>query len=86
MEMTFSEALGWAGSLSYVAAYLLLSLKKISADRPLYHLMNLVGAAGLILNGLAMRDFPSVAVNIAWMCIGLMALFMIAGRMRDPSG
>ena len=35
MEMTFSEALGWAGSLSYVAAYLLLSLKKISADRPL---------------------------------------------------
>lgn len=80
MVITFSEAMGWLGSFLYVVAYLLLSLKKLTGDNPRYHLLNIAGAVGLIVNALHWRDYPSLAVNIIWMIIGSFALIMMVRR------
>lgn len=80
MMISLSEALGWIGSLLYVIAYLLLTLKKLQSDSPYYHLLNILGATGLIINAFHWRDFPSLAVNIVWLGIGVIAIFMMIFR------
>jgi len=75
--ITFAEILGWIGSTVYIIAYLLLSLKKVTADSPMYHLLNIVGAVGLIINAFHWKNYPSVLVNVAWFFIATVAISMI---------
>ena len=44
--------------------------------------MNLVGAAGFIVNGWHHGALPSTALNVVWMAIGLVALVRIRMRAR----
>jgi hypothetical protein len=83
MTITIAEIGGWIGSILYVIAYLLLALKKLDANNPLYHLLNILGAVGLIINAFHWGDLPSVAVNIVWMIIGSFALLMIIRERRN---
>ncbi len=71
---------GWIGTASYLAAYLLLSIGKLKADRPLYHILNVAGAAGLVYNAIALKDLPNVIVNIAWAIIAFFALGAIGRK------
>lgn len=80
---TLPELIGWTGSLLYIVAYLLLCLKKLNADSTLYHLLNILGAVGLIINAFHWNDFPSAAVNFAWLGIGLFAIFLIIRKRRS---
>ena len=75
--------LGWAGTISYLAAYLLLSMNKLKADQRLYHAMNILGAAGLTYNALMLNDFPNIIVNAVWGIIAFWAIFSIARRKRN---
>lgn len=81
--ITLAEALGWFGSALYILAYLLLSLKKLTADSSLYHSLNILGATGLIVNAFHLGDFPSMAVNLVWVAIALFAIIMIYRRKHD---
>lgn len=74
------EAVGWAGAVLILAAYILLSLGRIGGQSPLYQWMNVVGASGFIINGLANGALPSAALNIVWLVIGLYTLW----RLRSP--
>lgn len=42
--MSTVDLLGWVGALLILSAYALLTLGKLKGNRPLYHLINLVGA------------------------------------------
>jgi hypothetical protein len=42
--------------------------------------MNIVGAAGFVINGWWHRAIPSTALNVIWMGIGAVALWKIAQR------
>ncbi|HEY4290430.1 MAG TPA: hypothetical protein VGN00_25190 [Puia sp.] len=70
------KTIGWIGSISYVTAYLLLSLNRIRSDRNLYHLLNIVGALGLIVDAFYLNDYPNLAINIAWALIAFFAIYM----------
>lgn len=83
MTITIPEAVGWIGSILYVIAYLLLTLKKMTADNPIYHLLNILGAVGLIINAFHWGNLPSVAVNIVWLLIGAFALIMMVREKRN---
>jgi hypothetical protein len=83
MAITLSEALGWLGSVLYVVAYLLLSLKKFTADNKLYHFLNILGALGLIVNAFHWGNYPSVAVNFVWLVIALFAIIMAIRKKPD---
>jgi hypothetical protein len=79
----FSASLGWIGSISYLLAYLLLSLNKLKSDQRLYHVLNIVGAIGLTVNAIFFQDYPNVIVNVFWGLIALMAILLIGRKKSD---
>lgn len=79
----FSVSLGWVGSISYLLAYLLLSLNKLRSEQRLYHVLNIVGAIGLTVNAIFFQDYPNVIVNVFWGLIALMAILLIARKKSD---
>ncbi|HWJ59398.1 MAG TPA: hypothetical protein VNR68_07185 [Sphingomicrobium sp.] len=74
------EIVGWGGALLILFAYLLLSMGKMTGQTPLYQWMNVVGAAGFVVNGWWHGALPSTALNVAWMGIGAVALVRMASN------
>ena len=78
------EVAGWAGAGLILLAYLLLSTGKLTGQSPLYQWMNVIGAAGFMINGWWHGALPSAALNLVWMGIGGFALWRMWAR-RDRS-
>jgi hypothetical protein len=76
----FVEIVGWAGALLILAAYLLLSMGRLTGQSALYQGMNVAGAAGFVVNGWWHGAVPSATLNIVWALIGGWALWRIARR------
>ena len=74
------EAAGWIGAALILLAYLLLSMGKVTGQSPLYQGMNIVGAAGFIVNGWWHDARPSAVLNVIWMIIGGVALWRILAK------
>ena len=74
------EIVGWIGASLILLAYLLLSAGKLSGQSLVYQGMNVVGAAGFIVNGWWHGALPSAVLNIVWMLIGGIALWRILAR------
>jgi hypothetical protein len=72
------EAIGWVAALLILAAYALLSAGRLTARDRSYQWMNVVGAAGFIVNSGWNGAIPSAALNVIWAGIGLAALWKIA--------
>lgn len=68
------EILGWAGVVFYVLAYFLLSTGLLKASSPVFHLLNMAGAIGLIIDAWAHNDLPNLVVNSIWLTIGFCTL------------
>jgi hypothetical protein len=68
--------------LLILLAYLLLSAGRLTGQSALYQGMNVVGAAGFVVNGWWHGALPSASLNAAWLMIGLWALWRI--RKRSP--
>ena len=71
------EAAGWIGASLILGAYILLSAGKMQGNSPVYQWMNVIGAAGFILNSGYHGAIPSVAINVLWIAIGGFALWRI---------
>ncbi|MBC9796611.1 CBU_0592 family membrane protein [Sinomicrobium weinanense] len=74
---------GWLGAIVFVIAYFLLSMKRISANKPLYHLLNAAGGICLIINALHLSDLPNVVVNIVWTSIAFLAVYRMYRSIPD---
>ena len=74
------EIAGWIGAVLILLAYLLLSMGKVTGQSLLYQGMNVVGAAGFIVNGWWHGAVPSAVLNVIWMMIGGVALWRIVAR------
>lgn len=70
---TYIEIVGWFAALLIIGAYALISSGKMQAHRPLYQWMNMVGAAGLIINSGWNGAWPSVGLNVVWLGITIYA-------------
>jgi len=68
------EVVGWVGAALILAAYALLSTGRLSARSAAYQWMNVVGAAGFVINTGWHGAIPSAVLNVVWMGIGLYAL------------
>ena len=79
------EAAGWAGAALILLAYLLLSMGKVSGQSALYQGMNVVGAAGFIVNGWWHGAVPSAVLNVIWMMIGGVALWRMVAKRRSST-
>ena len=74
------EVVGWIGAVLILAGYGLLSAGKLNAKSPTYQWLNVVGALGFIANCGWNGAWPSAALNVIWVGIGVVALVRIFGR------
>lgn len=58
------EVAGWVGASLILLAYLLLSMGRVTGKSALYQGMNIVGAAGFIVNGWWHGAVPSAVLNV----------------------
>jgi len=71
---TFVDITGWIGAVLILGAYGLVSTGKLQARSALYQWMNILGAAGLIINSGWMGAWPSAGLNVVWLGIAVYAL------------
>ena len=71
------EVVGWGGAVLILLAYLLLSAGRLTGQSLLYQGMNVVGAAGFVINGWWHGALPSAALNVLWLLIGAVASWRI---------
>jgi hypothetical protein len=76
------EVAGWSGAFLILLAYLLLSMGRLAGQSAVYQAMNLVGAAGFVVNGWWHGALPSASLNVVWGLIGGFALWRILARRR----
>jgi uncharacterized membrane protein len=74
MEKIIIDILGWIGTILFLVAYALVSMKKAESDSWLYQGMNLVAGIFLIINTIYLRAYPSAGLNIAWVGIAVFTL------------
>ena len=79
------EAVGWAGAALILLAYLLLSAGKLTGQSLTYQAMNVLGAAGFVVNGWWHRALPSAVLNILWLGIGVFASWRILKRKESST-
>jgi hypothetical protein len=74
------EVAGWIGASLILGAYALLSAGRLTGKSLTYQLMNVVGAAGFVINGWWHGALPSAALNVLWLLIGAVASWRILKR------
>jgi phosphatidylserine synthase len=66
--------LGWTGSVLYLLAYALVSMKKTQGDSLLYQGINIVAGVMLVVYTLALGAYATTGLNAVWVAIGLLTL------------
>jgi len=65
------EVIGWAAATTLLLAYVLLTSGRLSSSSGTYHWLNVLSAAGLIVNSGWNGAYPSAFLNVVWMAIGV---------------
>jgi hypothetical protein len=81
-EQLAVEIVGWLGATLILLAYLFLSAGKLTGQSLVYQGMNVVGAAGFIINGWWHGALPSAALNVLWLMIGVFASIRLLKKRR----
>jgi hypothetical protein len=68
------DILGWTGSILYLLAYTLVSLKKTEGDSLLYQGMNILAGSLLVFYTLSLGAYATTGLNTVWVAIGLFTL------------
>lgn len=66
--------LGWTGSVLYLLAYALVSIKKTEGDSLLYQGMNIIAGVMLVVYTLSLGAYATTGLNAVWVAIGLFTL------------
>ncbi|WP_143591093.1 CBU_0592 family membrane protein [Thermoactinospora rubra] len=74
----FLTVIGWLGAGLLLFGYAMVSSGRMSGDGVPYQLVNLAGAAGLMVNSAYQGAWPSAILNVVWGAIGLVALARLA--------
>jgi hypothetical protein len=65
------SALGWAAAVALLVGYRLVTVGRVSGDSASYLLLNLFGSIGLGLSTAVAHAWPSAAVNVIWLGLGI---------------
>ena len=66
--------LGWVGSMLYLIAYALVSIKKTEGDSVLYQGMNIIAGVMLIIYSFSLGAYATTGLNAVWAAIGVLTL------------
>jgi hypothetical protein len=68
------DILGWTGSVLYLLAYTLVSMKKTEGDSLLYQSLNIFAGILLVIYTLSLGAYATTGLNAVWVAIGLITL------------
>ncbi len=68
---------GWVGASLILVAYALVSFAMLSSDSVAFQLLNFFGALGFIVMGHVRKVWPTLALNVIWAIVAVMALYHI---------
>lgn len=68
------DILGWTGSILYLLAYTLVSLRRTEGDSLLYQGMNILAGGLLVMYTLALGAYATTGLNAVWVAIGVLTL------------
>jgi len=71
------DTIGWFGMIVLIAAYLLVSNKKVDSQSKAYQGMNVIASFCLIINTGYYGAYPAAALNVVWVLMGLFFLVRI---------
>ena len=74
MNNLIINILGWTGSILYLLAYALVSMKKTEGDSLLYQGMNILAGVLLVIYTLELNAYATTGLNAVWVAIGLFTL------------
>ena len=74
------NVLGWVGMALLISAYALVTAGWLTGTALRFQLMNLFGGAGLMINSAYYDAWPSAALNLVWVAIGIVGLVRARGR------
>jgi len=77
MTESLNELIGWAGASAFVIAYFLLSIKVLSSEKILYHVLNATGGILMSISTFNVMDRPAFFVNLIWMGIAIFSIIRI---------
>ena len=77
------EIVGWIAAVLILTAYAMLSAGKLTGKSVAYQVMNIVGAAGFVVNTAYNGAIPSAVLNVIWVGIGIYALVKIRANRGD---
>lgn len=83
--MDWVDIVGWAGAVLVLAAYGLVSTKRLDGDSVAYQALNVAGAAGMLINTYVRGALPSAALNVIWIGVGLYVLARVFLRKRQDA-
>jgi hypothetical protein len=68
------DILGWTGSILYLLAYALVSLRKTEGDSLLYQGINIVAGTMLVIYTFSLGAFATTGLNAVWVAIGIFTI------------
>jgi len=68
------NVVGWIGMALLISAYGLVTAGRLHGPGLPFQLMNLVGGGSLMVNSAYYGAWPSAALNLVWVVIGLVGL------------
>jgi FtsH-binding integral membrane protein len=74
MEINYFSIIGWISMAFLLAAYFMISFKKIKPKSKTYYFLNFLGSTGLLITSFYSRLFPVAVLNLFWMIISLFFL------------
>lgn len=77
LQEQLTESAGWIGVLSILLAYALLTFGVLSADEAAYHILNLIGGAGIIIDAVADKNYQPAVLNLIWAAIAVYAIVRV---------
>ena len=77
MQSLFVEAAGWIGAGLILGSYILVSTGRLEGRSRTFQWMNIVGAAGFVVNSGWHGAIPSTVLNLVWLGVGLATLWTL---------
>jgi len=71
------EFFGWTGVIAILIAYGLNSFGVIDVTSMLYLVLNIYGAAGIIVDAFEDRNYQPVVLNLVWLAVAIISLLRV---------
>jgi hypothetical protein len=78
------NVVGWLGMALLIGAYALVTTGRLHGPDLSFQLMNLLGAAFLMVNSAYYSAWPSAGLNVVWVVIGMVGLVRARTKGRVP--